>query len=101
MQLDALWTLHSLLALCSVASGNIPVSNEPMAAPRVFISFKGRNLILLSFSLTPPPPPAVVTAVCSGDGTTRHWVWFLLVLSQTLQRKRQITLYDNQGNLTL
>lgn len=46
MQLDALWTLHALLALCSVASGNIPVSNEPMAAPRVFISFKGRNLIL-------------------------------------------------------
>lgn len=47
MQLDALWMLHALLALCSVASGNIPVSNEPMAAPRVFISFKGRNLILI------------------------------------------------------
>lgn len=52
MHLDALWTLHALLALCSVASGNIPVSNEPMAAPRVFISFKGRNLIFTLFLLS-------------------------------------------------
>lgn len=42
MQLDGLWTLHALLALSSFALGN-PVINDPLAAPRVFISFKGRN----------------------------------------------------------
>lgn len=43
MQLDGLWTVHTLLALCGLAFGN-QVSNEPLAAPRVFISFKGGNL---------------------------------------------------------
>lgn len=42
MQLDCLWTLHALLALSGFALGN-PLSNDPMAAPRVFISFKGKN----------------------------------------------------------
>lgn len=49
MQLDGLWTVHTLLALCSLAFGN-QVSNEPLAAPRVFISFKGENL---NYSLLP------------------------------------------------
>ncbi|XP_042263398.1 semaphorin-3F isoform X1 [Thunnus maccoyii] len=39
MQLDGLWTVHTLLALSSFAFGN-PVINDPLAAPRVFISFK-------------------------------------------------------------
>lgn len=59
MQLDGLWTLHALLALSSFALGNPgnpgnPMSNDPMAAPRVFISFKGKNLnfMLHSFLLT-------------------------------------------------
>lgn len=43
MQLDGLWTVHALLALSSFAFGNL-ATNEPLAAPRVFISFKGRNL---------------------------------------------------------
>lgn len=54
MQLDGLWTVHTLLALSGFALGN-PILNEPLAAPRVFISFKGRNLDivlpLLCFSL--------------------------------------------------
>lgn len=40
MQLDGLWTVHTLLALSSFTLGN-PVINDPLAAPRVFISFKG------------------------------------------------------------
>ncbi|XP_051933253.1 semaphorin-3F isoform X2 [Hippocampus zosterae] len=39
MQLRSLWTAGSVLALCSLAAGS-PVSNEPLAAPRVFVSFK-------------------------------------------------------------
>lgn len=52
MQLDGLWTVHTLLALSGFALGN-PILNEPLAAPRVFISFKGRNLrvVLNSFLL--------------------------------------------------
>lgn len=60
MLLDGLWTVHALLALSSFALGN-PVSNDPLAAPRVFISFKGRNylfaarlLILLYLTLLIP-----------------------------------------------
>lgn len=50
MQLDGLWTVHILLALSSFTLGD-PALNEPLAAPRVFISFKGRkwNLLLHSF----------------------------------------------------
>lgn len=51
MQLDGLWTVHALLALSGFALGN-PVINDPMAAPRVFISFKGRNLRLILRSLS-------------------------------------------------
>lgn len=43
MLLDGLWMVHALLALSSFTLGN-PVSNDPLAAPRVFISFKGRTL---------------------------------------------------------
>lgn len=50
MLLDGLWTVHALLALSSLALGN-SVSNDPLAAPRVFISFKGRNLSLILHSL--------------------------------------------------
>ncbi|KAM3878221.1 semaphorin-3F [Diretmus argenteus] len=39
MQLDGLWTVHALLALSSFALGT-PVNMDPLAAPRVFISFK-------------------------------------------------------------
>ncbi|CAL8339788.1 unnamed protein product [Lota lota] len=39
MQLDALRTVQILLALASFVLGN-PVINDPLAAPRVFISFK-------------------------------------------------------------
>lgn len=42
MLLDGLWMVHVLLALSSFARGN-PVNNDPLAAPRVFISFKGRT----------------------------------------------------------
>ncbi|KAM7423195.1 hypothetical protein PAMA_010971 [Pampus argenteus] len=40
MQLDGLWTVHTLLALSGFVLGD-PVINDPLAAPRVFISFKG------------------------------------------------------------
>lgn len=49
MQLDGLWTVHVLLALSGLALGN-QLSVDPLAAPRVFISFKGRNPSLLSYS---------------------------------------------------
>lgn len=44
MRLDGLWTVQTLLALSSLALGNL-ISNEPQAAPRVFISFKGKSTI--------------------------------------------------------
>lgn len=50
MLLDGLWTVHALLALSSFALG-IQVSNDPLAAPRVFISFKGRNCLLPTYLL--------------------------------------------------
>lgn len=46
MQLDGLWTVHTLLALSSFTLGN-PVINDPLAAPRVFISFKGMTWAFL------------------------------------------------------
>lgn len=42
MQLDGLWTVHALLALSSFALGT-SVSSELVAAPRVFVSFKGKT----------------------------------------------------------
>ena len=42
MQLDALRTVQILLALASVALGN-PLIIDPLAAPRVTISFKGKT----------------------------------------------------------
>lgn len=49
MQLDGLWTVHTLLALSSFTLGN-NILNEPLAAPRVFITFKGRNPVAFSLS---------------------------------------------------
>lgn len=60
MQLDGLWTVLTLLALSSFTLGN-PILNEPLAAPRVFISFKGRNLdVFLSPPTTTPLPPSLI-----------------------------------------
>lgn len=50
MLLDGLWTVHALLALSSFVLGN-PAINDPLAAPRVFISFKGKILKLILCSL--------------------------------------------------
>lgn len=51
MQLASVWTVHTFLALSSFSLGD-PILHEPLAAPRVFISFKGRNLhVFFSFCL--------------------------------------------------
>ncbi|CAF94611.1 unnamed protein product [Tetraodon nigroviridis] len=33
-----------LLALLALSSGGLPPSNEPLSAPRIFLSFKGKPL---------------------------------------------------------
>ncbi|KAK1901758.1 Anion exchange protein 4 [Dissostichus eleginoides] len=43
MQPAGLWTALFLLALSSSALGNLLI-NDPLAAPRVFISFKERGI---------------------------------------------------------
>ena len=54
MQPAGLWTALFLLALSSSALGNLLI-NDPLAAPRVFISFKGKkNQNLILPSLLPP-----------------------------------------------
>lgn len=76
MQLDGLWTVHALLALSGFALGN-PVINDPMAAPRVFISFKGRNLRLILRSLSH-------SWLATGVSNSSH---FLLVSQTPLARR--------------
>lgn len=36
-----------LLALLALSSGGLPPSNEPLSAPRIFLSFKGKALKIL------------------------------------------------------
>lgn len=59
MKLEALRTLHALLVLSGLALGN-QWSNEVLAAPRVFISFKGRKQHLYFWS-----PPHSFSHSCS------------------------------------
>ncbi|CAF96892.1 unnamed protein product [Tetraodon nigroviridis] len=47
MRLDGVWTVLTLLALSSFTLGN-PILNEPLAAPRVFISFKDSKSVQTS-----------------------------------------------------
>ncbi|KAK5872998.1 hypothetical protein PBY51_013647 [Eleginops maclovinus] len=61
MQLAGLWTVLALLALSDSVLGNLLI-NDPLAAPRVFISFKGKNQNLILPSV---PPTCLSFLVCN------------------------------------
>jgi len=69
MQMDGLWTVHALLALSGLVLGNPLMIHDPLAAPRVFISFKGRNLNLILGSFI----PTCLFQPCAGSLINSVW----------------------------